>query len=379
MPYNFETDYPVKDGVANVIIQHPFDRAWRGLGAYSTVGVRPDLVGGFENGVFFGPDGVHPNAFPAGFGDLFTVARTGPAWYLDASGEVQTAAEDEARTDAHYWDGSAWRRGLEINSAAVQLLHGTDALPTQTEAVTAQAYTLSFRGTGSITLSGAHSATLAGTGENDLVNLTFTPSAGTLTITPSGTVKHPMLEAGLVPTSYIPNTAGSGTVSRAAETLTIASAKLPYSSTAMSIYMRGLMTYAETGTFGSGSGGQGDIVFYLLKADGDNFLEAFLATNNPADLISFTQKATGTRDVATTSFPPDPGYLKPFSIAGRHGATFINGAIFGAAVAANETPTALPGLSAEDLQLFPVGNGFITEFCMWGQDVGDTGVEAASA
>jgi len=76
---------------------------------------------------------------------------------------------------------------------------------TQTRTVTATAYTLSFYGTGNIVLSGTHSATLTGTGVNDRVDLTFTPTAGSLTLTVSGTVTNFQLEVGSYATSYIPN------------------------------------------------------------------------------------------------------------------------------------------------------------------------------
>lgn len=55
-------------------------------------------------------------------------------------------------------------------------------------------YILSFRGTGSVTLSGTATGTLSGTGANDRVHLRFTPTAGTLTLTVSGTVNDAMLE-----------------------------------------------------------------------------------------------------------------------------------------------------------------------------------------
>jgi hypothetical protein len=70
--------------------------------------------------------------------------------------------------------------------------------------VSATAHTISFYGTGSITLSGAHTATLSGTGANDRVSLTFTPSAGTLTCTDSGSVDMKQVEALSYATSYIP-------------------------------------------------------------------------------------------------------------------------------------------------------------------------------
>lgn len=125
------------------------------------------------------------------------------------------------RRQHHYWNGSAWvLDGCLIEGIpATQQLHTTNALVTQSLTVTAITYTLHFTGTGSITLSGAHSATLngTGTGENNRVSLTFVPSAGTLTLTVSGTVTNAQLEASAQASSYIPNLAASGTVARLAE------------------------------------------------------------------------------------------------------------------------------------------------------------------
>jgi hypothetical protein len=88
------------------------------------------------------------------------------------------------------------------------LIDGT-SLATQSVTVTAAARTLSFYGTGQIVLSGAHVATVTGTGVyTTRTTLTFTPSAGTLTLTVTGTVQFAQLELGLFATSFIP-TAGS--------------------------------------------------------------------------------------------------------------------------------------------------------------------------
>lgn len=169
------------------------------------------------------------------------------------------------RRNAYYYNGTAWTKGgLQLESrAATQLLHGTDSFATQTETVTAQAYTLQFRGTGSIALTGAHTATLNGTGADALVSLTFTPSAGTLTLTPSGTVDYPQLETGSAPTSYIPNTAGSGTVTRAAETLSIAGVNSPISATEATLAADVLLT----------SDGLGPEIFNILS--GGNWVRVY--------------------------------------------------------------------------------------------------------
>jgi hypothetical protein len=83
------------------------------------------------------------------------------------------------------------------------ILVGTATLATQTCVVTAAQHTLSFRGTGTVTLTGAStSGPLVGTGANDIVLLTFTPTAGNLTLTVSGTVNDAQLELGAVRTAY---------------------------------------------------------------------------------------------------------------------------------------------------------------------------------
>jgi hypothetical protein len=78
------------------------------------------------------------------------------------------------------------------------LLLATDTLATQNVTVTAESHTLYIQGTGSVTLSGTGSGTLQGTGANDRVSLVFTPTAGTLTLTVSGTVTFGMLCKSLV-------------------------------------------------------------------------------------------------------------------------------------------------------------------------------------
>lgn len=67
-------------------------------------------------------------------------------------------------------------------------------MATQTVTTTADAYTLSFKGTGTVTLSGTFSGSLVGTGATDRVQTTFTATAGTLTLTVSGSVTDAQLE-----------------------------------------------------------------------------------------------------------------------------------------------------------------------------------------
>ena len=110
-----------------------------------------------------------------------------------------SAARYLPRRDAYAYVGGAWvNKGIRHESAAAtNLLLNSISLSTQNVTVTAQPYTLHFTGTGTVTLSGASTAgplVGTGTGESNRVSLTFTPSAGTLTLTVSGTVTHAQLE-----------------------------------------------------------------------------------------------------------------------------------------------------------------------------------------
>jgi hypothetical protein len=76
-----------------------------------------------------------------------------------------------------------------VLSARVNLLDATETLATQSVTVLAVSHTLSFTGDGTVTLSGASTAgPLVGTGATDRVSLAFTPTAGSLTLTVTGTV-----------------------------------------------------------------------------------------------------------------------------------------------------------------------------------------------
>ena len=126
-------------------------------------------------------------------------------------------------------------KGLLVEEQRTNLLLNSATLSTQSVTVTATAHTLSFYGTGTVTLSGASSAgPLVGTGVYpNRVTLTFTPTAGTLTLTVTGTVSNAQLEAGAFATSYIPTAAASAT--RNADVASVATSQFPYSATEGSI------------------------------------------------------------------------------------------------------------------------------------------------
>ena len=110
--------------------------------------------------------------------------------------------------------------GLLVEEARTNLLLNSATLSTQSVTVAAAANTLSFYGTGTVTLTGVSTAgPLVGTGANNRVSLTFTPTVGVLVLTVSGSVTNAQLETGAFPTSYIPTT--SATATRAADVASI--------------------------------------------------------------------------------------------------------------------------------------------------------------
>lgn len=93
--------------------------------------------------------------------------------------------------------------GIEPQTGRRNLLLATATLATQSLTVTAAAHTLAFTGTGTVTLSGASTAgPLVGTGAGNRVSLTFTPTAGSLTLTVLGSVTLAQLELGSTATAY---------------------------------------------------------------------------------------------------------------------------------------------------------------------------------
>lgn len=148
-----------------------------------------------------------------------TSGASNPATYIDSSGVITAATNNQPRFD--YDPVTLVCKGLLIEESRTNSLLNSDTLSTQSVTVTAAARTLSFYGTGQVVLSGAHSATVSGTGAYPTrTTLTFTPSAGTLTLTVTGTVQYAQLEVGAFATSYIPTTSAALTRNADVATMT---------------------------------------------------------------------------------------------------------------------------------------------------------------
>lgn len=158
-----------------------------------------------------------------------TFARSSAGWYFDAAGALQSASSNTGRFD--HDPGTLAGKYMLVEPAATNIFLNSAVGATQAITVSAVAYTLSFYGTGTLTLTGVSTAgPLVGTGATDRVTLTFTPTAGSLTLTVSGSCTNVQLETGSFASSPIVTVGAS--VTRAAETATVSSLGAWFSATA---------------------------------------------------------------------------------------------------------------------------------------------------
>jgi hypothetical protein len=152
------------------------------------------------------------------------IRRTGSATYIDAAGLVAVLPDlggGRYMPRLTYNPSTRTPEGMLIEGQATEEINShslaSPQMVTQTVTVTAAQRTISFYGTGTITLSGAHVAVVTGTGAYPTrTSLTFTPSAAPLVMTVAGTVQYPQMILGAVTQSYIPNP-GTGTTVRVAD------------------------------------------------------------------------------------------------------------------------------------------------------------------
>jgi lysophospholipase L1-like esterase len=151
-------------------------------------------------------------AFQADFTQLTSLpaqisfTRASTATYFDSSGTLQVAAIDAPRFD-HDRSTLAQKGFLVEPQTRTNLFLATASPANQTiTVVNATSYTVSFYGTGSMTLTGAVSHTVTGISSTARTSYSFTSATTSLVIAISGSVQYPNVEAGDFATSHIPTT-----------------------------------------------------------------------------------------------------------------------------------------------------------------------------
>lgn len=147
--------------------------------------------------------------------DRMAVGRLTGGTRFNSVGVLEVIPAGQLRID--FDRGTLECLGVLNEEAATNILLDSSLLATQARTVTAVEHALSFYGTGSIALSGAHVAEVVGISSTARQSLVFTPAAGTLTLTVTGQVTLGQLEIGSAPTSPIPTT--TVPVTRAADDL----------------------------------------------------------------------------------------------------------------------------------------------------------------
>ena len=142
-----------------------------------------------------------------GNGDL-TFTRDTAATQINSLGNVENVLTTIPRLN---YDSVGGCPSLLLEPQRMNRLLNSAVVVTQTIATTGVACTVSFYGTGIIVFSGTYVGTLVGTGVNNRVTLTFTPTTGGLVLTVTGSVTKGQLETGSYPTSYIPTTTSAVT------------------------------------------------------------------------------------------------------------------------------------------------------------------------
>ena len=137
---------------------------------------------------------------------------------------------------------------------------------------------------------------------------------------------------------------------------------------ALTISMAGEVSYSDEG---------GLETAYLVRwyEDSGNFVRWRLSTSSSnTGEMRFEQASTGVTDVVVTAGDAyTPGLNVPFAFCATHASTFIAAAANGTALTTNTTPTALPDLSATEVELLPTFNGTVKWITYWDKDIGSTG------
>ena len=268
-----------------------------------------------------------------------TFSRASTATYFDEFGVMRTVPVDTPRIDFDPVAGEC--KGLLMEEQRTNLLLNSATLATQNVTVTAVAHTLTFYGTGTVTLSGAATGVLVGTGAANRVALTFTPTADTLTLTVTGICTQGQLEVGAFPTSYIPTTSAQATRAADAATMTGENFSKWYKEAEGTFVFEALQQNTTSGRRNglSASNGLGAILFYSLNGttavrnyDGTTAIQSasltagkkYIASYSYGNLLQISCVDGGS--VPSSVFDGSLGW-NDLSIGGTAGYSLINGHI----------------------------------------------------
>lgn len=174
----------------NQVFPNPFGSPFNGDASSGTTWTPAEWFLASEQGAWYDPSDMS-TLFQDAAGTIPVTAVGQPVGrILDKSGRGNHASQATAAS-------------RPVLSARKNKLLATTTLATQSVTLTASPHTLSFNGTGTVTLTGASTAgPLVGTGAGNRVSLTFTPTAGSVTFTVSGSVTEAQLEDGSAFTTY---------------------------------------------------------------------------------------------------------------------------------------------------------------------------------
>ena len=267
-----------------------------------------------------------------GPGAVFTRAST--ATYTDVTGTIQVAATNAPRFD--YDPVSLQLNGLLLEDQSTNMVLNSATLVTQSVTTTATAYTLSFQGTGTVTKSGTATGALTGTGAAQRVSQTFTPTAGTLTLTVTGSVTSAQVEALPYASSYIPTTTVAVTRARDALSYPIAGVT-GFNATQGSLV-------AEFVYKGQVASGFGSVVALVGANANTDHINVYVQQSNAS--VNTLVKTAGATLANAGSFPNSvvTGALSKAAVA--YTAASLSGAINGTALSTVGVTGALPAITA---------------------------------